>query len=130
MSNYPTLTEMGVKSTQDVDKYTLRHESETDVLKIYYKRPKGSFLPKSKKFSFLRGKRSVPIETRNAKAFDSLQKISPQLALALEELEQLQAEQAHEKVENPKEQLEAHIAHLEKVVNEKLKEMSDLVKQL
>ncbi len=130
MNPYPTLTAMGVNSIQDVLKYTLRHESETDVLKIYYKRPKGSFLPRSKKFSFLRGRRSVPLETRNSKVFERIARVSPQLALAIEELEQLQAIQILESSQDPKAQIQQHLDHLEKVVNEKLKDMSELIKSM
>jgi hypothetical protein len=130
MSQYPTLKSMGVNSVEDVVKYTIRHEGETDVLKIYYKRAKGSFLSRSKKFSFIRGKRSVPIETRNSKAFEKITSVSPQLAEAIQELDQLQAEINHQETENPKEKLSAHMDHLEKVVNDKLKEMHDLIEKM
>lgn len=130
MSQYPTLKSMGVNSIDDVIKYTIRHEGETDVLKIYYKRAKGSFLSRSKKFSFIRGKRSVPIETRNSKAFENINTISPQLTEAIKELDQLQASKVQQDPENPKEKLEAHMDHLEKVVNDKLKEMQDIISKM
>ncbi len=130
MSEYPTLKSMGVNSVEDVIKYTIRHEGETDVLKIYYKRAKGSFLSRSKKFSFIRGKRSIPIETRNSKAFESITSVSPQLAEAIQELDQLQAQINQQEPENPKQKLEAHMDHLEKVVNDKLKEMHDIVSKM
>ena len=62
MSDYPTLNKMGIKSVERVVKYTLRHQGDTDVLKIYYKRPKGSLLSRSKKFTFIRGRAGVPLE--------------------------------------------------------------------
>ncbi len=130
MSQYPTLKSMGVNSVEDVVKYTIRHEGETDVLKIYYKRAKGSFLSRSKKFSFIRGKRSIPIETRNSKAFENITSVSPQLAEAIHELDALQAELNHQEPEDPKKKLEAHMDHLEKVMNDKLKEMQDIIKSM
>ena len=42
MSKFPTLTKMGITSIDSIDKYTVQHQGEVDVLKIYYKRPKGS----------------------------------------------------------------------------------------
>ncbi len=48
MTQYPTLVTMGITSFKDVTKYSLRQQGNTDVLKIYYKRAKGSFLPRSK----------------------------------------------------------------------------------
>lgn len=129
MNQYPTLEKMGVTSFEDVVKYTLRHQGDTDVLKIYYKRPKGSFLPRSKKFSFVRGRRSIPIESRNSSGFQNVDKVSPQLTLALNELDQLEAELKLDTAD-PRKQLEEHMDHLEKVVNEKLTEMQELIKQL
>ena len=52
MSQHTTLTEMGITSFESISKYTLRQEGDFDILKIYYKREKGSFLPRSKKFRF------------------------------------------------------------------------------
>ncbi|OUS30060.1 hypothetical protein A9R01_12500 ['Osedax' symbiont bacterium Rs2_46_30_T18] len=130
MSQYPTLASMGVTSLEDVVKYTLRHQGDADVLKIYYKRAKGSFLPRSKKFSFVRGRRSIPIESRGSTGFESISDISPQLTLALKELDQIEAKLNQVDPGDPKQQLEAHMAHLDKVVNEKLKEMQALIKQL
>jgi len=121
---------MGVTSLEDVVKYTLRHQGDADVLKIYYKRAKGSFLPRSKKFSFVRGRRSIPIESRGSTGFESISDISPQLTLALKELDQIEAKLNQVDPGDPKQQLEAHMAHLDKVVNEKLKEMQALIKQL
>ena len=53
MTKYPKLTEMGITSFDSIKKYTLRQEGEFDILKVYYKREKGSFLPRSKKFSLV-----------------------------------------------------------------------------
>ena len=130
MSQFPTLASMGVNSVEDVVKYTLRHEADTDVLKIYYKRAKGSFLPRSKKFSFVRGRRSIPIESRSSSGFNSVTDISSQLTMAIAELDLLESTPSKMAPIDPKQQLEEHMAHLDKVVNEKLKEMQDLIKQL
>lgn len=130
MSQYPTLNAMGINSVDDVIKYTIRHQDDTDVLKVYYKRDRSSFLPRSKKFSFVRGRRSIPIESRSAKAFESVTSISPQLTMAIEELNQLQAKMIQANPQNTKEALNAHMDHLEKVVNDKLKEMQQLIKEL
>ena len=130
MSQYPTLAAMGVTSLEDVVKYTLRHQGDADVLKVYYKRAKGSFLARSKKFSFVRGRRSIPIESRGSIGFESISDISPQLTLALNELDKLKAQLSRVEPQDPKAQLEEHLAHLDKVVNEKLKEMQAIIKQL
>jgi hypothetical protein len=130
MSQYPTLASMGVTSVEDVVKYTLSHQAEADVLKVYYTRAKGSFLPRSKKFSFVRGRRSIPIESRSSSGYDTITDVSPQLKMAIAELDLLQASLSQIDPIDPKQKLEAHMAHLEKVVNEKMKEMQALIKQL
>jgi len=121
---------MGVTSIQDVTKYTLRQQGNTDVLKIYYKRAKGSFLSRSKKFSFARGRSTIPIESRSSEGFEQLADTSPQLLLAIKELDNIEAQQSITDPQVPKEKLEAHMNHLEKVVDEKLREMRELIKEL
>lgn len=54
MNKYPHLAEMGVENTQQIDNYSVNSIGYTDVLRIVYERPKGSLLPASKTFKFLR----------------------------------------------------------------------------
>ena len=130
MSDYPTLNKMGIKSVESVDKYTLRHQGDTDVLKIYYKRAKGSLLSRSKKFSFIRGRKNLPLEVRNSKAFEKMANISPQLVMALEELKKLEATRKEEKPQDPKQKFLADLDHLEKVMNSKMDEIRRQINEL
>lgn len=130
MSDYPTLEKMGVKSVDSVEKYSLRHQGDTDVLKIYYKRPKGSFLSRSKKFSFVRGRKSIPLEARNSKAFDHMDKISPQLVMALEELKKLDASRKEVDPIDPKQKYLSDLDHLEKVMTSKINEIRQQIKEM
>lgn len=130
MSDYPTLKKMGIKSLDEVEKYTVRHQGDTDVLKIYYKRPKGSFMPRSKKFSFVRGRRGIPLEVRNAKAFEHMDRISPQLVQALEELKHLDATRKEVDPIDPREKFLSDLDHLEKVMNTKLEEIRRQIREM
>lgn len=130
MSEYPTLEKMGVKSVDKIDKYTVRHQGDTDVLKIYYKRPKGSLLSRSKKFSFVRGRRGIPLEAQNSKAFDQMEKISPQLLAALEELKKLDASRKEVDPVDPKEKFLSDLAHMEKVMNQKIEEIRRQINEM
>lgn len=130
MSDYPTLNKMGITSIESVDKYTLRHQGDTDVLKIYYKRNKGSLLSRSKKFSFIRGRNAIPLEARNSKAFDTVERISPQLLLALEELKSLAATRKEEPLKDPKNKFLTDLDHLEKVMTSKIDEIRRQIKEL
>ena len=55
---YPSLTEMGITSPEDISRYSLQKSNNVDILRIVYKRQKGSFLPTSKKFRFGRAKKN------------------------------------------------------------------------
>ncbi|WP_432470324.1 DUF3461 family protein [Amphritea sp. HPY] len=130
MSDYPTLKKMGIKSVESVNKYTLRHQGDTDVLKIYYKRPKGSLLSRSKKFTFMRGRTSLPLEVRNSKAFEQMDRISPQLVMALDELKQLEATRKEVVPQDPKEKFLTDLDHLEKVMTAKMDEIRRQIKEM
>ena len=130
MSNYPTLNQMGIKSVDNVRKYTLRQQGNTDVLKIYYKRPKGSFLSRTKKFSFIRNRSALPVEVRHSKAFDNMAKISPQLVLALQELKQLDATRQEAVPVDAKQKFLSDLDHLEKVMTAKMDEIRRQIKEL
>jgi hypothetical protein len=130
MSDYPTLEKMGIKFIEDVDKYTLRHQGDSDVLKIYYKRAKGSFLSRSKKFTFVRGRRGIPMELRDTKTFENLAKISPQLLMALEELKKLNARRKEIEPIDPKQKFLSDLDHMEKVMTTKMDEIRRQINEL
>ncbi|ARD44887.1 DUF3461 family protein [Colwellia sp. PAMC 21821] len=130
MSEYPTLNKMGVTSVDNVDRYTLRHQGDIDVLKIYYKRPKGSFLSRTKKFSFVSGRKAIPLEARSSKAFDSIVDFSPQLASALKELKCLDAKRKESDPIDPKQKFISDLDHLEKVMTEKMDDIRRQINEL
>lgn len=130
MSDYPTLNAMGITSVDNIDHYTLRHQGETDVLKIYYKRPKGSFLARTKKFSFVRGRNIIPLEARNTKAFEDMKNISSQLMMALAELKQLDATSTPIDPVDPRQTILSDLEHLEKVITAKTEELRQKINRL
>ena len=120
MAQNPTLTEMGITSFESINKYTLRQEGDFDILKIYYKREKGSFLPRSKKFRFGRATRTVMVDS-GRQQWQEVSEISPFLLRALTELNKL----AHEenKISASKESISEDLVHLERIMAEKLAEI-------
>ncbi|MCP4788997.1 MAG: DUF3461 family protein [Gammaproteobacteria bacterium] len=118
-TQYPTLSEMGISSFADISKYTLRQEGGYDMLKIYYKREKGSFRPRSKKFRFGRSTRTVMVDSGRQK-WQEVSEISPFLLRAITELNKLAEE---EKSGTSKENLAKELVHLERVMSEKLAEI-------
>ena len=92
MDKYKTLDEMKIENPYEIARYsvqTVEHaDYHTDVLRIVYKRKKGSFLPHSKRFRFPRIKKTA-IEDSGTRKMDIRWEISPFLQKAISELDQL-----------------------------------------
>ncbi|WP_210396435.1 DUF3461 family protein [Motiliproteus sediminis] len=127
MSSYPTLTEMGITTLEEITKYTLRQEGDQDVLKIYFRREKGSLLPKSKKFKFGRHTKTVRVDSSQNK-YKEIQETAPFLMRAIDELHQL-VKHEHE-VKDLREKLLDDVAHLEKVMLTKIAEIRRDIEQI
>ncbi|ETI60573.1 DUF3461 family protein [Marinomonas profundimaris] len=124
---YPTLQSMGITSIQDIEKFTLRFEGGHDVLKIYYRREKGSLLPKSKKFKFGRSTKTV-LADGGQQTYRQVQEPSLIVLRAMEELEKIVGRQHEVKI--TKEDLVKELDHLEKVVNSKINEIKEKIEAM
>lgn len=128
MVDYPALQEMGIARCNEISHYTLRQEGVAkDVLKIYYEREKGSFLPISRKYKFGRATKTVRVASGNSGTQD-VHEISPFLRKALAELDSLVAQR--QAGVNEKEQLLAEIDHLQHTVASKCDELKARVARL
>ncbi|MCB5161216.1 DUF3461 family protein [Marinomonas algarum] len=121
---YPTLESMGITSLNDIEKFTLRYEGGHDVLKIYYRREKGSLLPKSKKFKFGRSSKTV-LADGGQQTYRQVQEPSLIVLRAMEELEDIVGKQHEAQV--TKDDLIKELEHLEKVVNSKISEIKQKI---
>ncbi len=88
MPEYKTLREMKVKRPDQIDRYSVQSVDNTDVLRIVYKRKKGSFLPESKRFRFPRIKKTS-LEDSGRRKIDMRWEVSPFLQKAISELDQI-----------------------------------------
>ncbi|GHA07466.1 DUF3461 family protein [Oceanisphaera arctica] len=127
-SQYPTLEQMGITSFDNISRYSLRREVRADVLKVYYHRPSGSFLSRSKKFTYARPKSNVAVEFQKTAEWHQLEDTSPVLRQALVELHALlqPAEVAagdKASLQDTKQQLLADLEHMERVMKDKLDEL-------
>ena len=52
MSEFPTLTAMGITDVDDIARFTVRHASSEDELKVYFHPAKEGIQPASLKFGF------------------------------------------------------------------------------
>ncbi|OMH31751.1 DUF3461 family protein [Motiliproteus sp. MSK22-1] len=129
MSDYPTLTDMGITSFENVERFSVRREHQADVLKVYYKRPKASLLSRSKKFTFVRARSAVPMQSRGLAGWDQLKDSSPKLQQAIAELTRLTQPETPTVVDQ-KQQFIENLDHLEKVVQSKISEIRDQIEAL
>lgn len=130
--SYPTLAQMGITSFDNISRYQLRREGRADVLKIYYHRPRGSLLSRSKKFTFARPKSLGPMEFQKTEQWHQLEDTSPVLRQALCELHQLLGvdNPVEDSADNTKVQLLADLEHMERVMQSKLDELRRQIEAL
>ena len=122
----PNLTEMGVLNPEQIKDYvSVQISEDMDVLKVNYRRPKGSFLPKRRRYEFRRiGKPMPGNELRGTKAIRY--EISPILARAVTELDSILAnkkqtkatkQSLHQELSELGDELGERIAHLSKLID-------------
>lgn len=128
MTSYPTLTEMDISRAEEIRHYTLHQErGNIDVLKVFYKRKKGSFLPERKTFRF--GRSAKMISTGNiAKPNQEVFEISPFLLKAIAELDGLL--KARDSVVDKKQHIIDRMAQIEQEIQSGHEEMRSLLKDL
>lgn len=128
MSDFPNLEQLGVNSIDEIIKYRLTREARVDVLKIYYKRASGSFLPQSRKYHFARGQNHI--DNSSSSSTKKAQHVAPQLLLVIEELRTLMANKPIQKRAERKEALDERLASLEAVFESKLYHLRKQVEAL
>lgn len=86
---YPALAEMGIIRFHEISHYSLRQDgNDKDVLRVNYKRAKGSLLPYSRKYKFGRSMKTVIADGGTAR-MEHTYEISPFLLKAVAELDSL-----------------------------------------
>lgn len=88
MKSYPTLSEMGINNPEQIERFSLTTSSQTDYLRIIYRRKKGSFLPGSKRFEFGRASKTIVTDSGSRKT-QVVYEISPFVQKAIGELEHI-----------------------------------------
>ncbi len=85
---YPALTEMGITNPEEIQRYSLQTVNNVDILRVIYKRKKGSLLPTSKKFRFGRAQKMVVSDSGKHKT-ELVHEISPFVIKATDELREI-----------------------------------------
>ena len=128
MSDFPTLTEMGICCPDEITHYALSQNAKNkDTLRIFYKRKKGSFLPNRKTFKF--GRSAKMIADKSAKSGSlEVYEISPFLQKAVAELDSLVNK--HDNDIDITKLLLKRVDQLEKEVMESTSEIRSIIKLL
>jgi hypothetical protein len=117
---YPNLKAIGITDTDRIEKYTVRTEGKSDVLKVYYERGKGDLFAKSEKFKYPRQQKRVKVDSGTS-TYNETSEIAPTLRYVIEELDQIAKREVQET--DVKKKILADLRHLEKVVNSKIAEI-------
>lgn len=126
MPTYPTLTEMGINNPGEIERFSLNTVNNTDILRIVYKRKKGSLLPASKRFRFGRATKTIITDSGTRKT-EVVHEISPFVLKAVTELEQIikskgstvvQAKLLKEEVQRLHEEVVSRLAYIESLIDD------------
>ena len=123
-NHYPALSEMGIVRFHEISNYSLRQDgADKDILRVIYKRAKGSLLPHSRKYKFGRSLKTV-IADGGTSRMEHTYEISPFLLKAVAELDELVATNQHEPGKSAstdlKSDLLAEINELKQLINESI----------
>jgi len=128
MSDFPALTEMGISCPDEISNYTLhQNRKDRDVLRISYKRKKGSLLPQRKTFKFGRAAKMVT-DQESPSGSREVFEISPFLQKVTNELDSL-VKQHHSDSDKVKLLLK-RVDHLEEDVHAATDEIRSILKTL
>ena len=124
----PSLTEMGVLNPEQIVGYVTVHVAEDmDVLKINYRRPKNSFLPKRRRYEFKRISKPMPgAELRGEQAIRY--EISPILARAITELDAILT--GNKQTKATKQSLQQELTALNAEVAERIAHLTKMIETL
>lgn len=126
MPAFPTLTEMGISNPGEIERFSLNTVNNIDILRIVYKRKKGSLLPASKRFRFGRAAKTVIADSGTRKT-EVVHEISPFVQKAVRELEQIidakgatviQAKLIKEEVRRLHEEVASRLAYIDSLIDD------------
>ncbi|PKF80828.1 hypothetical protein CW749_03375 [Vibrio sp. vnigr-6D03] len=118
---YPNLTGLGIQDPKQIERYSLRQESQKDVLKIYFKKQKGELFAKSVKFKYPRQRKNVLVDS-GSHQYKEVTEINRNLTLVIDELNTITKPEKLVEVD-VKEKILSDLRHLEKVVSSKIAEI-------
>ena len=124
---YKHLQTLGILEPKSVEHFTIRSETEFDILKIYHRKKKGELFAKSEKFKFPRQKKRMHVHADGKNKYHDVSEISTTLRYVVEELDQLCKHDVT--AVDIRKKILSDLRHLEGVVKYKISEIeADLAK--
>lgn len=128
MNKYPSLSEMDVNGFDEIKRYSVQQDrKDRDILRISYKRKKGSMLPKRKTFRFGRSAKMVK-DSSSPNGIIEMHEISPFLQKVMLELDSIIGTSHDDK--DKIETLLEHINQLEREMMFATAQMKALLKEI
>ena len=88
MAEFKSLRQLGINNPDEIDRYSLQTVNNVDILRVVYRRKKGSLLPDSKKFRFARTEKIRGADT-DARGTWIDYEVSPFIRDVMAELDQI-----------------------------------------
>lgn len=126
MSDNSALTRIGITNPSQISRYSLQEINNVDILRIVYKRTKGSLLPVSRKYKFERNEKLML--TDGGRKHTTMSEISPFLGEIIGELSSI-VQTKHSRSER-KEIITDEINRLEEEMNTRISYLKGLVREL
>ena len=126
MSNYPTLTEMGISNPGEIERYSLNTVNNIDFIRVIYKRQKGSLRPASKRFEFGRATQTIMADSGTQKT-EIIHEISPFVLEAVNELDDIlsskkstieHAKLVKEELKRLHQEMESRLTYIESLIDD------------
>lgn len=127
-TEYPALAAMGIKNPNQINHYSVYQvHPDTDLLKIKYARPKGSFLPVTRSYTFQRSPKPQ-IRDSASQEIITIYEVSPQLTAALNELDQIV--EAHQSIKELQQHLHNEVDRIQHDFQSEMEGLRQLIKKL
>lgn len=126
---YENLKSLGIQDPTAVDSYTLRQETNHDILKIYFKKQKGEFFAKSVKFKYPRQRKTILVDS-GTHQYKDVTEINANLKYVVDELDSLTQGVHVQADQDLKKKILRDLRHLEKVVANKISEIEKDLEKL
>lgn len=124
---YENLKALGIQDIESIERYSLRSESEFDILKIYHKKAKGELFARSEKFKYPRQQKRVRYDQNGREDYQNISEISTTLRYVVDELDHVCKKESGQV--DIKKKILKDLKHLERVVTNKIAEIeADLEK--